>query len=39
MEGRLKLGEMITRTYSLDQVNEGYEAMRKAENVKGVIMF
>ncbi len=39
MEGRLKLDEMITRTYSLDQINEGYEAMRKAENVRGVIMY
>lgn len=39
MEGKLKLDEMVTRTYSLDQVNEGYEAMRNAENVRGVIMY
>ncbi len=30
---------MITRTYTLDQINDGYEAMRKAENVRGVIMY
>lgn len=39
MEGDLKLDEMITRTYSLDQVNEGYDAMLRAENVRGVIMY
>ncbi|MFT4044454.1 MAG: NDMA-dependent alcohol dehydrogenase [Gordonia sp. (in: high G+C Gram-positive bacteria)] len=39
MEGQLKLDEMITRTYSLDQINDGYAAMRKAENVRGVIMY
>lgn len=39
MEGRLKLDEMITRTYTLDQVNDGYAAMRRAENVRGVIMY
>ncbi|MGV9714150.1 NDMA-dependent alcohol dehydrogenase [Gordonia sp. NPDC003424] len=39
MEGDLKLDEMITRTYSLDQVNDGYDAMLRAENVRGVIMY
>ncbi len=39
MEGKLKLDEMITREYSLEQVNEGYEAMRKAENVRGLIRY
>ncbi|NDV10970.1 NDMA-dependent alcohol dehydrogenase [Rhodococcus sp. IEGM 248] len=39
MEGHLKLDEMITRTYSLEQVNDGYEAMRNAENVRGLIRY
>lgn len=39
MEGQLKLDEMITRTYTLDHINDGYEAMRKAENIRGVIMY
>ena len=39
MEGQLKLDEMITRTYTLDQVNDGYEAMRNAENVRGLILY
>ena len=39
MEGKLKLDEMITREYSLEQVNDGYEAMRKAENVRGLIRY
>ncbi|GAA4391330.1 NDMA-dependent alcohol dehydrogenase [Tsukamurella soli] len=39
MEGQLKLDEMITREYTLDQVNEGYAAMRRAENVRGLIRY
>jgi S-(hydroxymethyl)glutathione dehydrogenase/alcohol dehydrogenase len=39
MEGHLKLDEMITRTYALDQINDGYEAMRNAENVRGLILY
>lgn len=39
MEGELKLDEMITREYTLDQVNEGYAAMRAAENVRGLIRY
>jgi len=27
------------RTYTLDEINDGYEAMRNGENVQGVIVF
>jgi S-(hydroxymethyl)glutathione dehydrogenase/alcohol dehydrogenase len=37
-EGRLKLDELITRRYSLDQINEGYEDMRQGHNIRGVIV-
>ena len=37
-DGRLKLDELITNTYTLDQVNEGYRAMRDGENIRGVIV-
>lgn len=39
MEGKLTLDELITTEYPLDQVNEGYEALRKAENVRGLIRY
>ena len=38
-EGTLKLDELITRRYTLDQINEGYQAMRNGENIRGVIMY
>ncbi len=38
-EGQLKLDELITRRYTLDQINDGYEAMRRGENIRGVIMY
>lgn len=36
--GDLKLDELITRTYTLDQVNEGYEDLLEGRNVRGVIV-
>jgi S-(hydroxymethyl)glutathione dehydrogenase/alcohol dehydrogenase len=36
--GQLKLDELITNTYSLEQINEGYEAMRDGTNIRGVIV-
>ncbi len=37
--GALKLDEMITRTYRLEQVNEAYEDMHAGLNIRGVITF
>ena len=37
-EGQLKLDELITRRYPLEQINEGYEAMRQGQNIRGVIV-
>ncbi|MGB3733784.1 MAG: NDMA-dependent alcohol dehydrogenase [Ilumatobacter sp.] len=37
-EGTLKLDELITNTYTLDDINEGYRAMRDGENIRGVVV-
>lgn len=36
-EGKLKLDELVTNTYSLDDINQGYQDMRDGKNVRGVI--
>ncbi|HZT65726.1 MAG TPA: NDMA-dependent alcohol dehydrogenase [Acidimicrobiales bacterium] len=38
-DGLLKLDELVTRTYTLEQVNEGYQDMRDGKNIRGVIMY
>jgi S-(hydroxymethyl)glutathione dehydrogenase/alcohol dehydrogenase len=38
-DGQLKLDELVTRTYRLDEVNRGYEDMREGRNLRGVITF
>jgi S-(hydroxymethyl)glutathione dehydrogenase/alcohol dehydrogenase len=38
-EGQLKLDELITRRYPLAQINDGYEAMRQGENIRGVVVY
>jgi NDMA-dependent alcohol dehydrogenase len=37
--GRLKLDELVTRTYRLDQINEGYQDMLDGVNIRGVLLF
>jgi len=39
LDGKLKLDELITETYTLDQINEGYDAMRSGANIRGVILY
>jgi S-(hydroxymethyl)glutathione dehydrogenase/alcohol dehydrogenase len=39
MEGRLDLDALITRTFTLDEINEGFAAMNAGEVARGVIRF
>ena len=36
--GQLKLDELITRKYSLDQVNQAYQDLNDGKNIRGVII-
>ena len=36
--GKLKLDELITRTYKLEDVNQGYQDMLDGKNIRGVIV-
>ena len=36
--GKLKLDELITKQYSLDEVNQGYEDLVGGKNVRGVLI-
>jgi alcohol dehydrogenase (nicotinoprotein) len=36
--GDLKLDELITQTYTLDQLNEGYQDLLDGKNIRGVII-
>lgn len=38
-DGQLKLDELVTRTYTLDEINVGYQAMRDGENIRGVVLY
>ena len=37
-DGKLKLDELITKKYTLDQVNEGYDDLIAGKNIRGVII-
>ena len=38
-EGHVKLDELVTKRYSLDEVNQGYEDMHSGKNIRGVIVY
>jgi len=38
-EGQLDLDGLVTKTYTLDTVNEGYEDMRAGKNIRGVLIY
>ena len=38
-KGQLDLDGMITKTYTLEDINLGYQDMRDGKNIRGVIMY
>jgi S-(hydroxymethyl)glutathione dehydrogenase/alcohol dehydrogenase len=37
--GQLKLDELVSRSYTLDEINVGYEDMHAGTNIRGMIEF
>ncbi|MGH9298211.1 MAG: zinc-binding dehydrogenase [Acidimicrobiales bacterium] len=37
--GQLNLDDLITETYSLDDINKGYADMRAGKNIRGIVAF
>jgi S-(hydroxymethyl)glutathione dehydrogenase/alcohol dehydrogenase len=38
-EGKLKLDELITKTYPLEDINQGYQDMRDGKNIRGMVLY
>ena len=36
--GQLKLDELVTRKYALDEINQAYQDLRDGKNIRGVII-
>jgi len=36
--GDIRLDELITKTYRLDEINEGYQDLLSGKNIRGVIV-
>jgi S-(hydroxymethyl)glutathione dehydrogenase/alcohol dehydrogenase len=37
--GKLKLDELLTRTYPFSQINEAYEALERGEGLRSIVTF
>jgi len=38
-QGQLDLDGLVTRTYSLDEINQGYDDMNAGKNIRGVLVY
>jgi S-(hydroxymethyl)glutathione dehydrogenase/alcohol dehydrogenase len=38
-EGRLKIDELVSRTWKLDEINDGFKSMRSGSVKRGVVVF
>jgi NDMA-dependent alcohol dehydrogenase len=38
-EGQLKLDELVTTRYSLEDINKGYQDMRDGQNIRGMVIY
>src|SRR3712207_3203261 len=38
-EGQLKLDELATTRYSLEDINQGYQDMRDGKNIRGMVVY
>jgi S-(hydroxymethyl)glutathione dehydrogenase/alcohol dehydrogenase len=38
-EGQLRLDELVTTKYSLEDINQGYQDMRDGKNIRGMIVY
>ncbi len=38
-DGVLKLDELVTNTYSLEEIQQGYQDMHDGKNIRGVIVY
>src|SRR6266852_3195126 len=39
LDGRLKLDQLISRTYTLEEINQGFELLRTGQVARGVVVF
>ena len=39
LDGRLKLDQLISRTYTLAEINKGFEMLRTGQVARGVVVF
>ncbi len=37
--GKLNLDDLITKTYRLEEINDGYQDMLEGRNIRGVIRY
>ena len=39
MEGKLNIDDLITHTLTLDQINDGFDLMKKGESIRSVVVY
>ena len=39
MDGKIKIDDLITHTLTLEQINEGFDLMKRGESIRSVVIY
>ena len=39
MDGKLKIDELITHKLKLEQINEGFDLMKRGESIRSIVVY
>jgi S-(hydroxymethyl)glutathione dehydrogenase/alcohol dehydrogenase len=39
MEGKINIDRLITHTMPLEEINQGFDLMKRGESIRGVVLF
>jgi len=39
MDGKIRIDELITHRLALEDINQGFELMKRGESIRSVVMF
>jgi S-(hydroxymethyl)glutathione dehydrogenase/alcohol dehydrogenase len=39
MEGKINIDDLITHRLSLEQINEGFDLMKRGESIRSVVLY
>ena len=39
MEGKINIDDLITHTFSLDEISQGFDVMHRGESIRSIVVY